>query len=132
MESNKGRKRGGALGERKKVKTEGTKYKGVAWHVNYNRYRARIKINGTTTHLGYFDTADQAAVAYDRAAYELRGSKAQTNFPIENYIDHGLNPVVPMSPKTKCIAAAKTALDFSNPSQFSLAAPSLYSAVETV
>ena len=88
-------------------------YKGVSFHASSNRFRARIKIKGKTTHLGYFATDVQAAEAYDRAARELRGAKALTNFDAAAYsymgADSYAGPMTrPGSPRTRCIAAART------------------------
>lgn len=52
-------------------------YKGV--NKNGNRWRAQIRINGKTTHLGNFKSQRQAAKAYDEAAKKHFGEYAWTN-----------------------------------------------------
>ena len=47
---------------------------------NKNRWRAYIQHRGKAIHLGRFDTADEAARAYDEAAKQLHGDKAKLNF----------------------------------------------------
>jgi hypothetical protein len=57
-------------------------YKGVTRRGR--RWRARITLSGVEKHLGYFDSAVAAALAYDEAAVERFGEFAYLNFP-ENY-----------------------------------------------
>jgi hypothetical protein len=41
-----------------------SKYKGVSWYKNRNKWRSTIKIKGKTYHLGYFDCELAAAKSY--------------------------------------------------------------------
>ncbi len=58
-------------------------FKGVSFHAHRGKWHAEIMIDGKATRLGYFETATEAAVAYDKAATELHGEFARLNFPEE-------------------------------------------------
>jgi len=54
-------------------------FKGVRYHKGAKKWLARIGVNRKDIHLGLFKTAQEAAIAYDKKAYELYGEDALTN-----------------------------------------------------
>ncbi|WIA23314.1 hypothetical protein OEZ85_000081 [Tetradesmus obliquus] len=55
-------------------------YKGVCWAPKYSNWRARIMYRGKMRHVGFYPSKEEAAMAHDKAAVFLHGSKAVTNF----------------------------------------------------
>jgi hypothetical protein len=57
-----------------------SKYKGVSWTTNRQKWCARIRVRNKKKHIGYFTDEIEAARAYDAAARHEYGEFAATNF----------------------------------------------------
>lgn len=66
---------------RRKDANKVSKYKGVSKH--YDKWSASIWADEKKTWLGRFDSEEDAARAYDKAARRLFGEFARVNFPLE-------------------------------------------------
>jgi hypothetical protein len=56
-----------------------SKYKGVYWNRDKNKWRSRVNVNGKAKHIGYFTSEIEAAKAYNKKAFELYGEYAWLN-----------------------------------------------------
>jgi hypothetical protein len=58
----------------KNIKTS-SQYTGVYWHKKSNKWRAQIKIDGKSKHLGLFSDEHEAHLAYQKALEDFRFKK---------------------------------------------------------
>lgn len=77
------------MGERKTLILKNTVnmffYRGVEWRKDTGKFRAHIYTEtGIRKWLGSFETAEDAARAYDEAAREVYGDETYLNFPYED------------------------------------------------
>ena len=59
------------LKNRNKFKNCSSKFKGVSWNKQNNKWKAHISINGKSKHLGYFEKEEEAAEAYKKKYDEI-------------------------------------------------------------
>ncbi|RDX61415.1 Ethylene-responsive transcription factor 2, partial [Mucuna pruriens] len=74
----------------------------------WGKFAAEIrdpKKNGTRIWLGTYENEKEAALAYDKAAFKIRGSKAKLNFP------HLIDSHVPLKPVKITKASKKNLLE---------------------
>lgn len=56
-----------------------SRFKGVTWHKKCRKWQAVIKVSGRHVYLGLFESEEEAAAAYDIAAYDAYGDRAYLN-----------------------------------------------------
>lgn len=66
-----------ATASRQRKTSSQTGYTGV--YLEHQRYRAVISIKGKAVHIGMFDTAEEAAIAYNKMSRELYGEEGKIN-----------------------------------------------------
>jgi hypothetical protein len=66
-----------AAASRQSKTSSKTGYTGV--YQEHNRYRAVISVGGRSIHIGMFDTAEEAAVAYNKLSKEMYGEEGKIN-----------------------------------------------------
>jgi hypothetical protein len=66
--------RGQQAWNRKRPKTNTSGYRGATWHRKSKKWIASIVHDGTRYHIGQFDTAKEAGIAYENKSRILRGS----------------------------------------------------------
>lgn len=64
------------LANRRKWAGCSSAHKGVSWHVRHKKWQARISVNKKRTTLGFFDSEQAAAAAYEAAAQAAYGEFA--------------------------------------------------------
>lgn len=72
-----------------------SRFKGVSWSYDGNVWVAQIRINGHSMRLGRFAFEEEAARAYDVAAFGAWGEYAHLNFPDEHRAVPGCLPSAP-------------------------------------
>lgn len=56
-----------------------SKYKGVTWWARDKKWKAQARLHNITRHLGYFDTQEEAALAFNKFCKDNHGEFARLN-----------------------------------------------------
>lgn len=56
-----------------------SKYKGITWSKRDLNWKAQIQVNYVNYHIGYYDTEEEAALAYNKEAIKRFGEFAKIN-----------------------------------------------------
>eukprot|EP00984_Skeletonema_dohrnii_P005687 scaffold2005_cov115-Skeletonema_dohrnii-CCMP3373.AAC.8 len=86
------------------VKEGASKYQGVNFNKQMNKWQAQISIEGKSRSIGYYDNEEEAAVDYARAVFKYRGQGALDKARDQNsfIIDLSDVPPQPPIPKSAC------------------------------
>jgi hypothetical protein len=71
----------GSFSLRRSTRQTSSRYRGVTWNKERRKWRAAISAGGKYRSLGFFADEDEAARAYDDAAWMHYGNQARLNFP---------------------------------------------------
>lgn len=72
-------------------------FRGVGWHTRVGKWAANIRVKGVSHHVGFFQTAQDAARAYNVAAKKAFGEFARLN-PVD--VVRNLSGIHPISENT--------------------------------
>lgn len=74
-----------------------SRYRGVWFHKAEGRWESAFHVGKKRVRVGFFDTEEEAAIAYDRRVREVRGQDARTNFVYTRAVPIWPVPDVPFS-----------------------------------
>lgn len=94
------------------VSPSGTKYRGV--RLTNGRYQARVKYDGREVSLGHYESAQDAAKAYDMEQLRRHGAKASLNLP--HLRSHYQDMLLKEGGGLAAVAAAAAAVSDASPS----------------